>query len=333
MTRRQCLYAVALILMTAGSSNSQYSQRWPEADRYVKLGTRLEPLPPGEGGQLIVSAPPELCTDAGYVLEVRGSPEPASNRPVARLVTGPSSCRWTFDGVEPGEYHAVIEGQADGRILATGQAQISRGVATGMALQTLQIEIEGRLTIKDFTFESFPLAGDLRLVFFFNGFPHHEWSTTLDSIGRYKIQIGGADADRQVCTSIRREPSLNFKRLEGSNSMSKCAIFVPGLNRFDIEDVDIPPGVLRIDVPTVADAPFSAFVRLIVSADGQPYDKWDPVFKALRGIRGDYIAHLNRKYTIELRSPDGSAVLASTHATLTSDQPVADVTLNAKVVR
>jgi hypothetical protein len=114
--------------------------------------------------------------------------------------------------------------------------------------------------------------------------------------------------------------------------MSKCATFVTGLNRFDIEDVEIPPGVLRIDVPAVADAPFGEFLRLVVSADGQPY-KWDPVFKPLRGIRGDYIAELNRKYTIELRPPDGSAALASAHVTLTAEQPVADVKLNAKVVR
>jgi hypothetical protein len=331
MTSRECLYAVALIFLAAGSTSSQ--SHIAEADRYVKLGTRLAPLPPGEGGQLIVSAPPELCADGSLVLEVRGDPEPPGIRPVARLLTGPSSCRWTFDGVEPGEFHAVVQAQADGRIVATGHAHVARGVTTEMTLEAVQMEIEGRLTIEGFTFESFPLASDLRLVFGFPDFPTHEWSASLDATGRYRVKVGGVDADRRICAQIRRAPPLNSKMLQGSESRSTCAIFVPGLNRFDIEGVRIPPGVLRIDVPAVADAPFDAFVRVTGSADGQPTDHWFMPFKALRGIRGNYIADLNRRYTIELTGHDGSDVLASAQVTLTSDQPVADIKLAAKRVR
>ena len=43
----------------------------PDADRYIKLGTRLPELPPGEGGELRVVAPKEWCRDATYILEVR----------------------------------------------------------------------------------------------------------------------------------------------------------------------------------------------------------------------------------------------------------------------
>src|SRR5262245_64258250 len=80
----------------------------PDADRYIKLGTRLPELPPGEGGELRVVAPQQSYRSADYILEVRGYFQPATQMPVVRLPAGPSECAWQFDRMPVGLYEAVV---------------------------------------------------------------------------------------------------------------------------------------------------------------------------------------------------------------------------------
>ena len=111
------LLASAFILFAGAPTHGQTAI--PDADRFIKLGTRIAPLRAGEGGQLTLTAPAALCTDARHLLEVRFFPNPGREMPVVRMFTGPSPCRWDFDAMAAGYYAAIIQEADDGR--AVGQ--------------------------------------------------------------------------------------------------------------------------------------------------------------------------------------------------------------------
>src|SRR5437867_8814673 len=80
-----------------------------DADRYIKIGTRIPELPAGEGGDLQIDAPQEFCRDARYLLEVRlFSDGPPLQSPVVRVAAGPSACTWLFERMPVGNYEALI---------------------------------------------------------------------------------------------------------------------------------------------------------------------------------------------------------------------------------
>src|SRR6185436_7429601 len=117
----------------------------PEADRYIKLGTRLPELAPGDGGELHVLAEQQWCRDSGYVFEVRLISR-TGIKPVVRLLAGPSECSWQFAGMPVGLYEALILTPADERIVASGKGSLAKGATTVLTVESAQTEIEGRLT-------------------------------------------------------------------------------------------------------------------------------------------------------------------------------------------
>ena len=132
-------------LLASGSTDGQI-RRHP--DDATTFGTRIAPLPPGEGGQLIVSAPAVLCADGGHLLDISYSPAPGFGPgTVIHIPAGPSSCVWDFDGLAAGDYWGAIEHQPDGHILATARAQVVRGATQVISLTMVAAEIEGFLTV------------------------------------------------------------------------------------------------------------------------------------------------------------------------------------------
>src|SRR5262249_5619795 len=138
----------------------------PEADRYIKLNTRIPELPAGQGGELRVVADQQWCRDAAYTIEVRVTAG-AGFKPVARLSAGPSDCTWTLAGMPAGLYEALVLTSEHEQIVANGRGVLSRGATTLITVESARTEIEGRLT------SSRALPSPLRLEFLIAG--SHSW--------------------------------------------------------------------------------------------------------------------------------------------------------------
>jgi hypothetical protein len=83
-------------------------------------------------------------------------------------------------------------------------------------------------------------ASSVRLTFQSNGNPQREWRARIKPDGTYRVKLQG-DADL-VCARVERNRPLN--------SYSDCRRFAAGTHRVDF---DFPPGVIRIEVPPLAD--------------------------------------------------------------------------------
>jgi hypothetical protein len=168
-----------------------------DADRYIKTGTRIPELPAGEGGELRIDAPHELCRDPRYLLEVRSfSDHPPLTMPAVRLTAGPSACTWLFERMPVGPYEAVILLPRDERIVATGRGSLSTGMTTVITLEPAETEVEGRLT----SAESLP--SPLRLNFAVHG--RNRWTARVASDGSYHVTLG--DVEEGTLLTILADP-------------------------------------------------------------------------------------------------------------------------------
>jgi hypothetical protein len=324
-TRGATVVAILLLLGVASPRSALYSQsRAQDADQFIQLGKRLPTLPPGEGGDLLVTAPAEFCTDAAHELRLNYFPDVPGGpvQLVLRQLAGPSRCQWTFDGFAEGNYEAVIQVQRDGRIVAMAQGQVWRGGTAVMTLASAAVEIEGRVTE-----HGVPMPEGLSLVFRSNpGVEQDQWTAPLDGTGAYRVII---PTDKRVCVQLQRtaQPLNSFGLW--------CRAFASGLQRFDIDDLHVPPGVLRIDVsprtPVTDDWP-DAFARIHITKVGES-GPWITTFKVVRGLRGDYFAQGYGDFLIDITSREGKSVMASSRITLSPEQPVADFKLAALPAR
>jgi hypothetical protein len=312
------LLAVAAATTMASGSGAAQRIDVPEADRYIQLGTRLPPLPPGQGGQLFVSAPEKFCADAGYILEINHHPDHTMNMPAARMVAGPSTCAWIFDDMPPGSYSATLHVAPNGAIVATGRAEVLRAASQTLALGGLQTEVEGLLRVNGTS----PPPG-IRLVFRNSSKPWLEWEASLEPTGVYRVALDASHANERICSQLRRVPPLNAVPLQ-------CADLAAGVQQLDL-DAALPRGVLRIDVPPVADAAFTAFARITISDSDDASRGYLTSFKFARGLRGDYIADLDRDYRIIVSRSDDMTVVTSALVTPTAEHPDVRVRLPVKL--
>ena len=322
---------VMLVLLAVSPASGQ-RREYPENERFDKLGTRPPPLPPGEGGGLIVTAPAQLCGDATRELRIRYFPPEyqsfgLTGGTAIRLLAGPSRCQWEFDALAAGEYDAVIQGREDGRIVATAaRRQVVPGVTGVMTLEPIQTEIEGVLAPEGLSWDQIPLPEGLHIVFTQE---LNEWTAPLDANGNYGVKLG---TDQRVCMKLARTPRLNVLSLG-------CQTFYPGLQRLDFTHVQIPQGVIRLEVPPVNNAGLGEFVLVTVAVSAGKtgvrtgVTTWMSGFKLLHGLRGQFFADLDREYRITVTPCSRtctaeSPVLASAQFTLSSENPIRDVTLS-----
>jgi len=305
--RRMLFAVVAAATMVSGSGAAQRIDI-PEADRYIQLGTRLPPLPPGQGGQLFVTAPEKFCADAGYILEINHHPSGTMNMPAARMVAGPSTCAWMFDDMPAGSYSATLHVAPNGPIVATGRAEVVRAASQPLALGGLQTQVEGLLSVNGTS----PPRG-LQLVFRNSSKPWLEWEASLEPTGVYRVALDASHTNERICSQLRRDPPLNAVSL-------KCVDLVTGLQQLDL-DATLPRGVLRIEVPPAPDAGFAAFARITISDSDDATLGYLTSFKFARGLRGDYIADLNRDYRIIVSRSEDKAVVASALVTPNAERP------------
>jgi hypothetical protein len=272
----------------------------------LPTGIRRAPLPPGEGGRLIVTAPAEYCNDTAYGLLVRRHTDFAAEYMVD-APAGPAACQWQIDGLPEGRYDALILVRPQGRIIATARGEVVRGSDTLMRLVPLQIEVAGQITING------EPATDVRLKFKHNGNLNWEWDAPLDSRGEYRVKIEGKETDN-ICAQI--------ERIQPLNSYSKCGYFAPGLQRLDL---DLLPGVIRVEVTPFQGSGPGQWASVRVRG---PNGSISRSFEPSKGFRGDYFAGGYVTYEVSFTDVDHHTVLALTSVTLTPEQPIVNVILS-----
>jgi hypothetical protein len=318
MRRPLFLLVVVLAAVSAAPVATQF-RNVPEEDRFVRLGTRLPPVVPGEGGALFVIAPTQFCADAGFVLELFHHPTYSMVTPAARMIAGPSTCGWKFEDLATGRYTASLHAHPDGPIVATGGGNVVQGSTRTLTVSTVQTEVEGTLRVNG----GAPPDG-LHLLFRQPGEPWLQWLVPLDANGAYQVALDAKPIGRTICVALERDPPLNLVSV-------KCREFATGLQRLDI-DATMPRGLLRIEIPPVpvAEAGF-AFGRITISDSDDPAHGYLTSFRLRRGLRGDHIAELGRDYRIIVSRSDDKTVLATARVPLSNEQTDVRVRLPIEV--
>src|SRR5688572_1920289 len=109
-------------------------------------GFRMAPLPPGEGGSLLITAPPRLCADDTNEFHLHFMDTAAGGtRIVLELTAGPSACEWTVSNLPEGLYETWIQVAPNGRILARGTGTVATGSTGVAAIEVPDLRIEGRI--------------------------------------------------------------------------------------------------------------------------------------------------------------------------------------------
>lgn len=273
----------------------------PEADRYIKLGTRTPEVAPGEGGELRVVAEPHWCRDASNVLEVRALSTTGSitgYTPVVRLPAGPADCDWLFERMPIGLYEALILTTGDERIVASGVNALSRGTTALIVVESAVAEVEGRVTSQQV------VPSPLRLKF---SFPDGKsWTAPVAPDGSYRVKMGGVGERTLLAIWAEGDeprepdPTSTFNLF-----LLKSISITRGLLRLDLDDVNLPPVVVHVEVPPVADAGYAEFAEAMIDSQR------GPGFKLLRGLHGQFLATYG-KHTINIWTNDRQRVLATT---------------------
>lgn len=267
----------------------------PEADRYIKLGTRLPEVPYGEGGELHIVADQNLCRDATYILEVHLLTDDA-RRPAVRLSMGPGACTWLFERMTVGRYEAFILTPRDGRIAATGHGSVSKGTGTLITMESAQTEIEGRLASQA------PLPSPLRLTF---TLPSGNWTARVAPDGSYRVQVIGVQERTRLAIWAEADGSQESESTAAFNVFQLLTTTISrGLTRLDLDDVTLPPVVVHVEVPPVADARYDEFAQVSVGR------QTGHGFKLIRGLRGQFLAAYG-EHTIEIWTNDRQHMLAT----------------------
>src|SRR5205085_10381887 len=115
------------------------------------------------------------------------------------------------------------------------------GATTLMALESSDVEVEGRVT------GELSIPGGVRLAFEKNGGMggRNRWVTPLNADGSYRITLGGHDLDDQICVSAQPSGRNGADAADPLGGVHlKCARFAQGLQRLDFADVHLPPGIV-----------------------------------------------------------------------------------------
>jgi hypothetical protein len=140
----------------------------------------------------------------------------------------------------------------------------------------------------------------------------------LHADGSFHASIGGFDPSQEVCISVVRRQRMNMFTLN-------CARIASGGQRVDFSAADLPPGLIRIDVPSSPESTIG-FATLAVGKAGTGVFEYLTSFKPERGYRGEFMAR-NGSYDVVLQSPDRKVVFATAAVPISPEHPVQDVTL------
>ena len=285
------------IIVCVGAARVTAQAVTPEADRYIKLGTRVPEVAPGEGGELRVVAESRWCREAGYVLEVRLLTATGGFMPAVRLPTGAANCEWRFESMPVGRYEALIVTTGDERIIATGRNALSRGTTALIAAESAGAEVEGHVTSQH------TLPSPIRLIF---SLPDGKsWTAPVAADGSYHVTMSGVGERTLVAVRAEGdEPRASEPTRQLNLFPLKTTTISPGLFRLDLDDVKLPPVVVHVEVPPVPDAGYAEFAEAMLD------NQRGPGFKLLRGLHGEFLATYG-EHTLNIWTNDRQHVLAT----------------------
>ena len=186
-----------------------------------------------------------------------------------------------------------------------GSSAVDAAAALAVPSRTRTVELKGAVRIGG------GAASSVRLTFHHNQGVQREWRARIKSDGSYSIKLKGGDRD-VICARIERNQPLN--------SFSNCRRFSAGVHRLDF---DLPPGVIRVEVPPVRRrVPPLASVRVEGVTGGAGRS-----FRPAKGFRGDYFAADVGTYIVTITDPEHEEMLASWPVTITADAPVVGIKL------
>jgi len=286
-------------------------------------GSRLPPVPPGEGGDILLTAPAEFCSDDGYEIRLRRY-EPPPDYGLLNAVrgpAGPSACEWTIDGLREAPYDAVILRRDTEQIVAIADKRsVVRGGVIVMRLEWTQIELEGRITVNG-------LPPNIGLLYFSEPEGKHDWwEAPLADDGTYHARLDSTSG--RLCMYLYKRAR---KHSIGSINIG-CETFFPGLQRFD-RDLRVPPGTIYVDVPPMGQPVSNDFTSLIVEVTYQPPRRRSPKrastisFRASEGFQGEYLEGGYHDYEVRIQTVPHHRILAQTRITLSAEHPVGSVRL------
>jgi len=307
MTRPSVRRLAAILVL------SLVTNQRPGRAQEAAYGSRLAPLPAGEGGDLLLTAPSELCADATYDLQVRRTDQDGGMLWVLKGPAGPSRCEWQIDSVREGVYDAVIVRHADGVIVATsGTSSLVRGGTAVIALKPAIIEIEGRITVNG------KAPGDAMLHFAPN--TANRWNVPLDVDGNYRVKLEGADSG-YVCISLMHARTQSI----GAFHIG-CRTFDPMLQRFDA-DVSMRPGVVRVQVAPLPPGPKGDWTSLSIYLRHDEFSAGSAGFRATEGFVGEYFDGKLQEYEVSVETTPSHRVVARSRVTLSAERPLQVVRL------
>lgn len=280
---------VLVLFAVAASASALHAVQAPPPHSQPE-GFRRAPLPQGEGGSLVITAPPELCLDNSnefHLHEVKY----AATHYVLELTAGPSACEWTVSNLQSGTYETLIQQKPDGRIWARGFGEVANGSSTVIVLQRPLMEVQGRLTrgghpSKEITLSFRPEA----LISEFRA------DASINADGSYRATL---DAEfERFCAVVSAPQSANLLR--------RCDGFYGGVQQMDL---DVAPGIIRITIPPIEMADSSTWSNI----DLRSVQRHEPTqygilmapnntlhFQTNKGFRGDYIGLPHGDYTLQL---------------------------------
>ena len=311
VTGRTVFAAAAATAMLLGGPAPVFPQ-----EAAATYGSRLPPVPPGQGGDLVVTAPVELCADNSYELQIRRHVRDQTGSGflyVLREPAGPSPCRWEVNGVRSASYDALIRRRGDDQIVAMASvADVAVGGLSELRVEFSRIDLAGTITVDGEPASNFQLyvnAGE--------GF--NDWRVPIRDDGSYNVTLTGSDAPASFCMWLE---SARTKTIGGFPV--GVPRLVPGLNRFDA-DVHLPPGVIRVEALPFGRPISNDWTSLTIAVEGaRPASSAS--FKATDGFHGEYLGAFG-DYQVTIQTGPDHRILSRSVVTLSSDHPVGQVRL------
>jgi hypothetical protein len=306
------VFAVA-IDVTDAPANQLPSHAKPE-------GFRMAPLPPGEGGSLLITAPASLCADDANEFHLHYL-ENGGTRVVLELTAGPSACEWTVANLPEGMYETWIQRAPNGRILARGIGEVATGTTGRASMERPDMQIEGRLTRNGLP------PQDLVLHFFTQGegagYPFRV-EAPFSTQGWYQVTV---DQHGQFCAEVSAP--------KPANSLRKCENTQPGLQQR--LDIDVAPGILQIMVPAVERADSLTWDMIHIRPASKEIPPRDTLvaqqqstlsFRLRDGYRADYIGLPYGEYDVYLTIGDDPTFRSLRRVSVTPEQETASIELS-----
>jgi hypothetical protein len=303
------LAAALLVVILSCSRGTTHAQQ-----AAAPYGSRLAPAPPGEGGDLLVIGPPQLCADSMYELQLRRFVANSGMLFALRGPAGPSTCEWQVDALREGTYDAVILRRADSQIVATAsRTLLARGAIAVMRLTLTTIEVEGQITVNG-------IAPSDALLLFSASSGFKRWDVPVAEDGSYSANLDRDDSGL-FCIYLKRA-----RREAIGMVLVRCQSFAHGLQRFDA-DLSLSPGVIRVRVAPLAQGPRGDWSSLVVVV--QHADRlWSGNgFRATAGFTGEYLDAKFQDYDVRVETSSSHKILARARVALSAEQAVQDVQL------